>query len=270
MFYVTRRARLLERAGSRPPASHLGQLFSHLIHERPVQPAAIMLQQRRRNGDCGRCLLRPHETHHDSNRCHRFRSSRPLRFGPQGYRSIGAATQRLGLNLFALPSAGARLLPSRRPQSSSSPCGRFSSFRCTPCGAWSAAAVAPWRFEESALRPRLFLSRRALRLSARKPPRPFALPGIRFSTPSNMSSLWPWNIGTSVRWASSARRTFQVFVTTTGQEIVSQIVFVCSDIWEPYLKLIREKCSEALHILDRFRIVANMNKALDRVRAEEA
>ncbi len=31
----------------------------------------------------------------------------------------------------------------------------------------------------------------------------------------------------------------------------SKIVFVCSDMWEPYLKVIREKCSEALHILDR-------------------
>ena len=39
--------------------------------------------------------------------------------------------------------------------------------------------------------------------------------------------------------------------------------------WEPYLKLIRENCSEALHILDRFHIVANMNKALDNARAEE-
>src|ERR1700726_2107198 len=44
---------------------------------------------------------------------------------------------------------------------------------------------------------------------------------------------------------------------------------VCSDMWEPYLKLIRKNCSEALHILDRFHIVANMNKALDNVRAEE-
>ncbi len=38
---------------------------------------------------------------------------------------------------------------------------------------------------------------------------------------------------------------------------------------EPYLKVIREKCSEALHIHDRFHIVAKMNKALDEVRAEE-
>lgn len=39
--------------------------------------------------------------------------------------------------------------------------------------------------------------------------------------------------------------------------------------WEPYLKVIREKCSDALHIVDRFHIVANMNKAIDKVCAEE-
>jgi transposase len=36
-----------------------------------------------------------------------------------------------------------------------------------------------------------------------------------------------------------------------GQEVISKISFICSDMWEPYLKVIREKCSEALHILDR-------------------
>jgi len=55
-----------------------------------------------------------------------------------------------------------------------------------------------------------------------------------------------------------------------GQEVIEKISFVCSDMWEPYLKLIRLHCSEALHILDRFHIVSNMNKALDQVRAEEA
>lgn len=39
---------------------------------------------------------------------------------------------------------------------------------------------------------------------------------------------------------------------------------------EPYLKVIREKCSDALHILDRFHIDAKMNKALDEVRAGES
>jgi transposase len=47
----------------------------------------------------------------------------------------------------------------------------------------------------------------------------------------------------------------------------SKIVFICSDMWEPYLKTICEKYSEALHVLDRFHIVAKINKALDEVRA---
>ena len=40
--------------------------------------------------------------------------------------------------------------------------------------------------------------------------------------------------------------------------------------WKPYLDVIRDKCSQALHILDRFHIVAKMNQALDEVRAVES
>jgi transposase len=73
-------------------------------------------------------------------------------------------------------------------------------------------------------------------------------------------------------WVGKERtiQSFQGFFTTIGDEVASKIVFVCSDMWEPYLKVIREKCSEALHILDRFHIVAKMNKALDEVRAGES
>ena len=39
------------------------------------------------------------------------------------------------------------------------------------------------------------------------------------------------------------------FFTVIGDELAFKTVFVCSDMWEPYLKVIREKCSEALHIL---------------------
>jgi transposase len=55
-------------------------------------------------------------------------------------------------------------------------------------------------------------------------------------------------------WVGKERtvESFQGFFTTIGEEVASKIVFVCSDMWEPYLKVIREKCSEALHILDRF------------------
>jgi transposase len=77
---------------------------------------------------------------------------------------------------------------------------------------------------------------------------------------------------TRLLWVGKERtiESFQGFFTTIGEEVASKIVFVCSDMWEPYLKVIREKCSEALHILDRFHIVAKMNKALDEVRAEES
>jgi len=48
------------------------------------------------------------------------------------------------------------------------------------------------------------------------------------------------------------------------------IKFVCSDMWRAYLKVIARKLPDALHILDRHHIVANLNKALDQVRAQES
>ena len=77
---------------------------------------------------------------------------------------------------------------------------------------------------------------------------------------------------TRLLWVGKERtiESFQGFFKVIGDEIASKIVFVCSDMWEPYLKVIREKCSEALHILDRFHIVAKMNKALDEIRAGES
>src|ERR1017187_2767409 len=39
--------------------------------------------------------------------------------------------------------------------------------------------------------------------------------------------------------------------------------------WRPYLQVLAKKAGHALHILDRFHIMANLNKALDQVRAEE-
>jgi transposase len=77
---------------------------------------------------------------------------------------------------------------------------------------------------------------------------------------------------TRLLWIGRERtiESFQGFFTMIGDELASKIVFVCSDMWQPYLKVIREKCSQALHILDRFHIVAKMNPALDDVRAEES
>jgi transposase len=77
---------------------------------------------------------------------------------------------------------------------------------------------------------------------------------------------------TRLLWVGQERTvaSFEGFFAMLGPELSAQIEFVCSDMWKPYLRVIREKCSQALHILDRFHIVAKMNDALDEVRAAEA
>jgi transposase len=60
------------------------------------------------------------------------------------------------------------------------------------------------------------------------------------------------------------------FFRMMGRERTAALRFVCSDMWQPYLKVIAKKASQALHILDRFHIVAKLNKAIDEVRAGEA
>ena len=40
--------------------------------------------------------------------------------------------------------------------------------------------------------------------------------------------------------------------------------------WRPYLTVIAKKAAGAIHVLDRFHIMAKMNKALDEVRAQES
>jgi len=54
--------------------------------------------------------------------------------------------------------------------------------------------------------------------------------------------------------ASEPVESFQCFFTAIRENLALQIQFVCSDVWQPYLKVIREKRSQALYILDRFHI----------------
>ena len=46
--------------------------------------------------------------------------------------------------------------------------------------------------------------------------------------------------------------------------------FVCSDMWQAYLKVIAKKAPQAIHVLDRFHVMQKMSKAIDKVRATEA
>jgi transposase len=54
-----------------------------------------------------------------------------------------------------------------------------------------------------------------------------------------------------------------------GSKVCEQVEYVCSDMWRPYLKVIKEQLSKAVHILDRFHIMQKFNKALDEIRASE-
>lgn len=72
-------------------------------------------------------------------------------------------------------------------------------------------------------------------------------------------------------WVSKERTvpSFNGFFDFLGEEKTKKLEFVCSDMWKPYLKVIKERASNAINILDRFHIVARLNKALDVVRANE-
>ncbi|NJL29602.1 MAG: ISL3 family transposase [Thermoanaerobaculia bacterium] len=65
-------------------------------------------------------------------------------------------------------------------------------------------------------------------------------------------------------------KTLLRFFRWLGRERTAQLRFICSDMWQAYRKVIRKKAGQALHILDRYHIVARLHKAIDEIRAEEA
>ncbi len=76
---------------------------------------------------------------------------------------------------------------------------------------------------------------------------------------------------TRLLWIGKARtvKTLLRFFRFFDKERSQALRYVCSDMWKPYIKVIEKKAGQALHILDRFHIVAKLNKAIDEVRAGE-
>ena len=72
-------------------------------------------------------------------------------------------------------------------------------------------------------------------------------------------------------WVGQRRtaKTLLRFFRWLGRERTRRIEFICSDMWKAYLKVVARKAAHAIHILDRFHIMAHMSKAIDKVRAEE-
>ncbi|MGF6702548.1 transposase [Paraburkholderia sp. MM5496-R1] len=77
---------------------------------------------------------------------------------------------------------------------------------------------------------------------------------------------------TRLLWVGQERtkESFAKFFAMIGKPLCEKVEFVCSDMWQPYLEMTARHCPNALNILDRFHIVARMNKAIDEVRADEA
>lgn len=73
-------------------------------------------------------------------------------------------------------------------------------------------------------------------------------------------------------WVGEKRsaKTLLRFFRWFGKERTPRLEYICSDMWKPYLKVIAKKAWQAIHILDRFHLVAHLNKAIDQVRAAEA
>jgi transposase len=73
-------------------------------------------------------------------------------------------------------------------------------------------------------------------------------------------------------WVAQERteQSLRGFFQTLSAEARQSIRFVCSDMWQPYLNVIAEQLSQAVHVLDRFHIMKKMNEAIDKVRRGEA
>jgi transposase len=62
---------------------------------------------------------------------------------------------------------------------------------------------------------------------------------------------------------------FNGFFDMLGDERSKAIVFVASDMWKAFLSVVRQRCSTAIHVLDRFHVMQLLSKAIDRVRRDE-
>ena len=65
-------------------------------------------------------------------------------------------------------------------------------------------------------------------------------------------------------------RTLRQFFKEFSPERTSHLEFICSDLWQPYLRVAAEVARKALQIIDRFHLMTHFGKAIDKVRATEA
>lgn len=73
-------------------------------------------------------------------------------------------------------------------------------------------------------------------------------------------------------WVGQDRKitTLESFFTWFGKQRAARLQVVCSDMWQAYLRVVREQAKQVRHVLDRFHVVQRLGKAIDQVRAAEA
>jgi len=73
-------------------------------------------------------------------------------------------------------------------------------------------------------------------------------------------------------WVGDKRKakTLMGFFKMLGTERTLKLKAVCSDMWKPYIKVIKMKAINAIHVLDRFHIMKYFNEAIDDTRREES
>lgn len=64
-------------------------------------------------------------------------------------------------------------------------------------------------------------------------------------------------------------KTLLGFFRFLGKDRTKKLKFVCSDMWQAYLKVVAKKAPQAVHVLDRFHVMQKISKAIDKVRAAE-
>lgn len=64
-------------------------------------------------------------------------------------------------------------------------------------------------------------------------------------------------------------KTLLRFFYRFGKERTQQLRAVCSDLWKPYLKVVKRKAKNIIHILDRFHVMKYLGDAVDETRRAE-
>ena len=62
---------------------------------------------------------------------------------------------------------------------------------------------------------------------------------------------------------------FHTFFDMLGEQRTTQLRFIASDMWAAFRQVVRLRCSNAIHLLDRFHVMQLMSKAIDLTRRDE-